>query len=318
MHLSIVIPVYNRPEEINDLLFSLREQSIDNFEVIIVEDGSTIPATSVVDQHRSYIEHIQYISIPNGGPSRARNVGAKHASGEYIIILDSDVVLPKQYLSEVVRGIGITGCDAFGGPDAAAPNFDDMQKAVNYAMTSRLTTGGIRGGRASGMETFKPRSFNMGCRRDVFMALGGFSEDMRYGEDIDFSLRLIEYGARVCLLPEAYVYHKRRVSLSSFFWQVYHSGEARIELERRHPGSTRPVHYLPAFFTLFVVLSVLSVVGSGFLLLYALSIALDSLLRGNSLGVSLLAIVTSYTQLIGYGSGFISAMFRNDNKNNRP
>lgn len=309
MLLSIIIPVYNRPEELEELLSSLVEQAFYDYEVVVVEDGSTRKSDLVIERYCSQIPAMRYVEIPNSGPSRARNVGAREALGDYLLILDSDVVLPKGYLLAVVEGIEATRADAFGGADAAAPDFSPMQQAVSYAMTSFLTTGGIRGASPDAMERFKPRSYNMGVRRSLFEELGGFSEDMRYGEDIDFSLRLEKSGAMVCLFPQAFVYHKRRVQLEQFFWQVFHSGEARIELERRHPGSTRLVHYLPAVFTVGVVLALFSIIGIAPLLLYAVLLALDAYDKSRSLEVALLAIPASFVQLIGYGSGFLRAKF---------
>lgn len=307
MLLSIIVPVYNRPYEIDELLESLTQQSEWDYEVIVVEDGSSLSCADVVEKYRKLLPSIRYMSVPNGGPSKARNIGAREAIGEYILILDSDVVLPKEYLSAVKRNIARSNADAFGGPDAASPDFSPMQQAVNFAMTSILTTGGIRGASANAMENFKPRTFNMGCKRMLFESLGGFCEEMRYGEDIDFSLRLIASGAKVCLFPEAYVYHKRRVDLEKFFMQVHHSGEARVELERRHPGSTKLVHLLPAIFTVYFVLAILSIIGSSLLVLYAFAIFIAAFISTSSLKVALLSIVTSFTQLLGYGSGYLKA-----------
>lgn len=307
MLLSIIVPVYNRPDEVRELLDSLTRQLMLDYEVIIVEDGSTLSCEREVERFRSLLPAVQYLRILNSGPSVARNRGAERASGEYLLILDSDVVLPSGYLEAVQRGIYGTRADAFGGPDAASPDFTPMQQAVNYAMTSWLTTGGIRGGSADAMEQFKPRTFNMGCRRELFLRLGGFAEDMRYGEDIDFSLRLIEAGASVRLFPDAFVYHKRRVDLSKFFMQVHHSGMARIALEARHPGSTRLVHYLPALFTMISALCLLSVVGCAPLLLYALLLLIDAKQRSGRWDVAVRAVPASFVQLWGYGSGFIRA-----------
>lgn len=307
MLLSIIVPVYNRPDEVRELLDSLTRQLMLDYEVIIVEDGSTLSCEREVERFRSLLPAVQYLRIPNSGPSVARNRGAERASGEYLLILDSDVVLPSGYLEAVQRGIYGTRADAFGGPDAASPDFTPMQQAVNYAMTSWLTTGGIRGGSADAMEQFKPRTFNMGCGRELFLRLGGFAEDMRYGEDIDFSLRLIEAGASVRLFPDAFVYHKRRVDLSKFFMQVHHSGMARIALEARHPGSTRLVHYLPALFTMISALCLLSVVGCAPLLLYALLLLVDAKQRSGRWDVAVRAVPASFVQLWGYGSGFIRA-----------
>lgn len=301
MLLSIIVPVYNRPDEVSELLESLTKQSMLDYEVVIVEDGSTITCESVVERYRSALPSVQYLRIANSGPSGARNRGAERSRGDYLLILDSDVVLPDGYLQAVQSGIYDTGADAFGGPDAASPDFSPMQQAVSYAMTSFLTTGGIRGGSADAMEQFKPRTFNMGCRRDLFRRLGGFAEDMRYGEDIDFSLRLVESGAKVRLFPEAFVYHKRRVDLRKFFMQVHHSGMARIALEARHPNSTKIVHYLPAVFTL------LSIIGSPLLCVYALALLLDAKRTSGRWDVAVRAVPASFVQLWGYGSGFIRA-----------
>ena len=240
MRYSFIIPVYNRPEELQELLESIMRQSLGDYEVIVVEDGSTRTSEEVIQRFIPQIYSLYYYQIPNGGPSRARNIGANYAKGDYIIILDSDVVLPEGYLLAVDKALSHGDIDAFGGPDTASEDFTPIQKAINYAMTSTLTTGGIRGGSADAMEQFKPRSFNLGCRRALFLQLGGFDVGMRFGEDIDFSLRLQEAGARTVLIPEAYVYHKRRVDLRRFFKQVHNSGIARDSPPRQYSSCTLP------------------------------------------------------------------------------
>ncbi len=308
MLLSIIIPVYNRPEEVRELLKSLSAQNFFDYETIVVEDGSNLRSEEIVQSFHSLIPNLHYYYIENGGPSKARNYGSQHAQGDYLLILDSDVILPEGYLKSIEEHIHLTTADAFGGPDAASPSFSPVQKAISYAMTSLLTTGGIRGGRADGMEQFKPRTFNMGCRRTIFNQLGGFDESLRYGEDIDFSLRLIAGGFKVCLFKESYVFHKRRIDLRKFFWQVYHSGMTRIELGNRHKGTTKLVHYLPALFTIGTILCILNVVPGGLLLLYALMILLHCYLKEKDWQVAILAIPASFTQLWGYGIGFISGL----------
>lgn len=218
---SVIIPVYNRPEELDELLESLCKQTYVYFEVIVVEDGSSIPAETVVERYKGRLD-IHYLAIGNSGPAIARNKGAELAKGEYLLILDSDAVLPSAWLEQIHDALKHYPVDAFGGPDRAHPSFSPVQRAINYSMTSFLTTGGIRGGRRK-LDKFYPRSFNMGVKRDVFRKIGGFA-DMRYGEDIDFSLRLVEAGFRVRLFPAAWVYHKRRTDFASFFNQVRHSG----------------------------------------------------------------------------------------------
>lgn len=309
MRYSLIIPVYNRPDEVRELLESLTHQTYSHpYEVILVEDGSSLRSADVVDEYRNMLPEVQYIDVPNGGPSKARNLGASSASGEYLIILDSDVVLPPGYLTAVDQALASGGVDAFGGPDAASDDFSDVQKAINYAMTSPLTTGGIRGGKAQGMEKFKPRSFNLGCRRELYLQLHGFNESMRFGEDIDFSLRLIEEGAHVILVPEAYVYHKRRVDFRKFYKQVHNSGIARIHLETRHPGSTRIVHLLPAAFVIGTIIALCLRIGRWALIALIALWLLDAHFRAKlSWRVSFLAVLACFVQLWGYGLGFLRA-----------
>lgn len=313
MRFSIIIPVYNRPDELDELLAGLAvQEGVHDFEAVIVEDGSVRKSDEVVARYGQRIP-IRYIVVPNGGPARARNIGASCAQGDYLLILDSDVVLPKGFLNAVEAGLRTDPCDAWGGPDAAGEGFDAIQRAISYTMTSFLTTGGIRGGKKS-MEKFKPRSFNLGCKREVYEALGGFTESMRFGEDIDFSLRLFAKGYRVRLYPECFVYHKRRVSLKSFFKQVHNSGRARIDLGLRHPGSTKAVHWLPAVFTLGMAATVLLAFFFWWAwlipLAFSIIILLDALRSTASLRVALRAVPAAWIQLTGYGSGFLYAFIR--------
>ena len=343
MKYSLIIPVFNRPDEVDELLASLAAQTLRDFEVVIVEDGSEVACEDVVRRHAGRLS-VKYYRKENGGPGPARNYGAARSGGEYLIVLDSDCVLPPGYLQAVDDGLRADPCEAFGGPDRAHASFTPVQKAISYSMTSFLTTGGIRGGRRK-LDRFYPRSFNMGLSAALWRRLGGFSP-MRFGEDIDLSLRIYESGARCRLFPEAWVWHKRRTDLRKFFRQVFNSGMARINLWKRHPGSLRPVHVLPALFTLGVgalglvflaglVLLVLGLVvglggatgcnmglvvawGGGVLmalalaplLLYAALILVDSALRNRSLRVGLLSVPASLVQLTGYGLGFLCAWWQ--------
>jgi len=232
MKYSFIVPVFNRPDEVDELLRSLCEQTFTDFEVVIVEDGSQVPCKDVVEKYADRLP-VRYFAKDNSGPGQTRNYGVERAEGDYVLILDSDVVVPSGYLQAVQDELEREDCDAFGGPDRAHDDFTPMQKAINYAMTSFFTTGGIRGGKKK-LDKFYPRSFNMGVRREVYNRLGGFSE-MRFGEDIDFSTRLFEQGCRVRLFPEAWVWHKRRTDLKKFFKQVHNSGIARINLEKPPP-----------------------------------------------------------------------------------
>ena len=294
MRYSVIIPVYNRPDEVDELLQSLTVQHFKGFEVVVVEDGSSIPCKGVVDRYADRL-NIKYFSKPNSGPGQTRNYGAERSEGEYLIILDSDVILPEGYFDAVEKELPTSPADAFGGPDRAHDSFTDIQKAINYSMTSFFTTGGIRGGKKK-MDKFYPRSFNMGVRRAVYEALGGFSK-MRFGEDIDFSIRIFKNGYTCRLFPDAWVYHKRRTDLKKFFKQVHNSGIARINLYKKYPESLKLVHLLPAAFTLGVALLL---VGGLFcpysllpILFYALLVCVDSACCNHSLRIGVYSIATT-------------------------
>ena len=308
---SVIIPVYNRPDEVDELLQSLTAQTFKDFEVLVVEDGSTVPCREVADRYREQLD-VHYYEKANSGPGQTRNYGAERSRGEYLIILDSDCILPPGYFEAVERELRTNPADAFGGPDRAHESFTDIQKAINYSMTSFFTTGGIRGGRKK-MDKFYPRSFNMGVRREVYAALGGFSR-MRFGEDIDFSIRIFRGGYRCRLFPDAWVYHKRRTDLKKFFKQVHNSGIARINLYKKYPDSLKLVHLLPALFTLGTVVLLIGSLWCLYallpLLLYALLVCIDSAVQNHSLRIGFYSIAAAYIQLIGYGTGFWRAWWR--------
>ncbi len=309
MQFSIIIPVYNRPQEVDELLESLCLQTLKDFEVIVVEDGSSETCEDICEKYTQRLD-LHYYFKPNSGPGPSRNYGAERSRGEYLIILDSDVIVPENYLQIVLDELSTEPVDAFGGPDKAHPSFTPIQKAINYSMTSFFTTGGIRGGDKK-LDKFYPRSFNLGIRKDVYEALGGFAP-MRYGEDIDLSTRIFKGGYSCRLFPEAFVYHKRRVKFSSFFRQVKHSGNARIVLKKKYPDTFKLVHLLPAAFVCGnILLVLLAIFQSWFWLLpiglYIILVFIDSLLKNKDLKVAALSIIASYCQLFGYGKGFIES-----------
>ncbi len=327
MKYSIIVPVFNRPDEVDELLESLSNQTLKDFEVIIVEDGSTKTCKDVCDKYADILV-LHYYAKENSGPGQSRNYGAERASGDYLLILDSDVVLHEGYIQAVEDSLKETPAEAFGGPDAAHPSFTPVQKAISYSMTSFFTTGGIRGGKTK-LDKFYPRSFNMGIRRDVYLQLRGFSK-MRFGEDIDFSYRIVEAGYQPRLFPEAWVWHKRRTDFRKFFRQVYNSGIARINLEKRHPGTMKLVHLLPTVFTVGVIgLILISAVGRLLMyycgndqwrwlcllpwlpiIIYSILILTDSTIRNKSLKVGLLSVPAAFVQLMGYGLGFIESWWK--------
>ena len=303
--------MYNRPDEVDELLQSLVSQSLKDFEVIVVEDGSSVPCEDVVNKYRDKLD-VHYYSKPNSGPGQTRNYGAERSKGEFLLILDSDCILPEGYLQAIEDELHREEADAFGGPDRAHDSFTRVQKAINYAMTSFFTTGGIRGGKKK-MDKFYPRSFNMGVRAEAYRALGGFS-NMRFGEDIDFSIRIFKAGYRCRLFPEAWVWHKRRTDLKKFFKQVHNSGIARINLYKKYPESLKLVHLLPAVFTVGVVFlllcSLLCVWSLLPLALFVLIVFIDASLSNKSVVIGILSVVASFIQLTGYGTGFLRAWWK--------
>ena len=311
MRYSVIIPVYNRPDEVDELLQSLVSQSLKDFEVIVVEDGSSVPCEDVVNKYRDKLD-VHYYSKPNSGPGQTRNYGAERSKGEFLLILDSDCILPEGYLQAIEDELHREEADAFGGPDRAHDSFTRVQKAINYAMTSFFTTGGIRGGKKK-MDKFYPRSFNMGVRAEAYRALGGFS-NMRFGEDIDFSIRIFKAGYRCRLFPEAWVWHKRRTDLYKFFKQVHNSGIARINLYKKYPESLKLVHLLPAVFTVGVVFlllcSLLCVWSLLPLALFVFIVFIDASLSNKSVVIGILSVVASFIQLTGYGTGFLRAWWK--------
>ena len=347
MKYSIIVPVYNRPDEVDELLESLCSQTLKDFEVVVVEDGSKIPCKDVCDKYAGILA-LQYFFKENSGPGQSRNYGVERARGEYVVIVDSDAVTPPGFMQAIDDELSRQPSDAWGGPDAAHESFTNIQKAISYAMTSFFTTGGIRGGKKQLDKKFYPRSFNLGVRREVYQQLGGFTTERfskmaLYGEDIDISLRIYKGGYSCRLFPEAWLWHKRRTDFRKFWRQVYNSGYARINLWRKYPEALKPVHALPAVFTVGVagllLLFALGVAmycygewldscdlrptdnmhqGVGFvfcvlslipLILYSVLIFLDSTIRNKSVTVGLISIPAAFIQLIGYGVGFIESLF---------
>lgn len=312
---SIIVPVYNRRDEIADLLESLEAQTDSGFEIIIVEDGSTEPCLDAVEYPGGYLAvsghdalQIKYFRKSNEGRSIARNYGMDRAVGDYFVFVDSDCILPPDYIARLRAALREHPVDCFGGPDAAHESFTRTQKAINYAMTSLLTTGGIRGRKVS-MEKFTPRTFNMGFSLEVYERVGGFRE--MFSEDIDMSTRIRLEGFDITLFPEVLVYHKRRGNLAKFWRQVHVFGMSRITLELLYPGSMKLVHWLPAVFT---VGAALLIIGSIFwhwllipLALYLVALWIGALLAERSLSIACLGVAASLVQLLGYGTGFIKA-----------
>ena len=309
---SIIIPVYNRPNEIDELLESLTKQDFsDDFEVLIIEDGSENSSEKFFEKYNNQL-NLKYFFKENSGAGASRNFGMQKASGNYFIIIDSDVILPTQYISEVKKGLESNYTDAFGGPDAAHSSFIGLQKAINYAMTSLLTTGGIRG-KKQAVGKFQPRSFNLGLSKKAFEKTQGFSK-MKTGEDIDLTFRLWENNFKTQLIEKAFVYHKRRSSLTQFFKQTFGFGTARPILNKRYPKTAKLTYWFPSLFIIGIDVSIiLAIFGYNQILyfygLYFLLIFLDSLFQNKNLYVAFLSVLTSLTQFFGYGLGFLKSIF---------
>jgi len=311
MKFSIVIPVYNRPEEVRELLESLTLQTYKDFEVIIVEDGSIEKCEEVVKQFATKLSVFYYYKI-NEGRSIARNFGISKATTDYFIIFDSDCIIPEEYLSVVNEYMQKNPVDCFGGPDNAHPDFTPIQKAISYSMTSFLTTGGLRGS-SKKVTKFYPRSFNMGFNRKVWEATGGFP-NIPLAEDIDLSFKIEKLGFKIALIEKAFVYHKRRTNFKQFFKQVNRFGIGRIDMYKKYPESLKLTHFLPAFFTLFSILALLTAFVFPLLLfvliLYLSILFMDAATKYNSLTMGFLAVVATLVQMVGYGTGFIKAFVK--------
>ena len=305
---SVIVPVYNRIGEVEDLLKSLAEQSCKDFEVVLVEDGSTERCDQVARKYAEKVD-VKYFYKENEGRSIARNYGLERAQGDYFVFFDSDCVIPPDYFATLSRCLDENPLDCFGGPDAAHDSFTDMQKAINFSMTAFLTTGGIRGGRVQ-LEKFVPRTFNMGYSRKVWETVGGFRE--MFSEDIDMSTRVRKAGFSIGLVREAYVYHKRRVNLRLFARQIYVFGMSRITLYQLYPESLKVVHWLPAVFVLgttaMILLSIFwNVWAIAPLVAYLLALFATALASTRSLKIACMGVVAAIVQLGGYGIGFLKA-----------
>ncbi len=304
---SIIVPVYNRPDEVRELMASLAAQTDKGFEAVIVEDGSTITCKAEAEAFASEVA-LQYFYKDNEGRSPARNYGMDHARGNYFVFVDSDCILPPDYIEKLRTALSERWCDCFGGPDDAHSSFTDTQKAINFAMTAFLTTGGIRGGKVQ-MEKFVPRTFNMGFSRQVYESVGGFRE--MFSEDIDMSTRIRLAGYSPELKRSVKVYHKRRGSLAKFWRQVHVFGMSRITLQLLYPGSMKAVHWAPA---LFVIGATAMIIGAFFnplwllpLAAYLLALWTSAIISTHSLKVGTMAVAASMVQLWGYGTGFLRA-----------
>ncbi|WP_432713466.1 glycosyltransferase [Pedobacter sp.] len=310
MFFSIIIPLYNRPQEIDELLATLTKQTYTQFEVLVIEDGSVNDAKAIVERYANQLD-VRYFFKPNEGQGFTRNFGFERAKGDYFVIFDSDCLIPADYLETVKDFLFEHDLDAYGGPDAAHESFTPVQKAISYAMTSPFTTGGIRGNKKH-IGTFHPRSFNMGVSREVWEKVGGFILT-RLGEDIEYSIRIHENGFKIGLIPGAKVYHKRRTSFGQFYKQLHFFGRARINIYKHFPAELKLVHFFPAIFTLGLIFTLLlnvlypplAYICNAIILIYFGMIFSHSLSVNKSIKVAYLSVVAAFIQLTAYGLGFI-------------
>lgn len=319
---SIIIPLYNRPQEIDELLFTLVQQDYEKFEVLVIEDGSTIDAKSIVESYQDRLDLHYYVKT-NEGQGFARNFGFERAKGDYFIVFDSDCLIPPNYLKIVNGYLAEHLLDAYGGPDAAHKSFTPVQKAISYSMTSFLTTGGIRGNKTH-VGQFHPRSFNMGVARKVWQTVGGYILT-RLGEDIEYSIRIHNAGFKIGLIPDALVYHKRRTDFTQFYKQLHFFGRARINIYKHFPSELKLVHFFPAIFTIFFGLTIAFNLLEVFLVVrfsmirqwcnfllavYILLLFFHGWYTTKSLKVAFLGVMAAFIQLIAYGMGFIQDFWK--------
>ncbi|RXK52192.1 glycosyltransferase [Aquirufa rosea] len=313
---SVIIPVYNRPQELDELLACLSNQSYNTFEILVIEDGSSISSKKVAEKYQDKLQ-IHYFFKENAGQGFARNYAFERAKGDFFIILDSDALVESSYLEEVNLGIKEKNLDLFGGPDKDHPSFSPIQKAISFSMTSLFTTGGIRGKEKNVGGQFHPRSFNMGISRKVWEATKGF-KITRMGEDIEFSIRSLSLGFKSALLPKAFIYHKRRTDFSQFYKQLHFFGRARINISRFYPNELKWVHFFPACYLIGLFISLLSLIvipSIGkimglMVLLYWFAIFIDAIFQSKSLKIGILGLIAANIQLIAYGQGFLEEAWK--------
>jgi glycosyltransferase involved in cell wall biosynthesis len=318
---SIIVPVYNRPNEVEELLDSLSKQDYkESFEIVIVEDGSTERSDTIVEKYKKQLK-LSYYYKTNSGPGDSRNYGMKKAKGNYFLIFDSDCVIPSQYLSEVAKGLNKYYTACFGGPDNAMASFSPLQKAINYSMTSFLTTGGIRG-KSEKLHKFQPRSFNMGISKKAFETTNGFAQ-IHPGEDPDLTIRLWNANFKTQLLSKAFVYHKRRISWSKFKTQVNKFGQVRPILDKWHPETAKLTYWFPSLFIFGLLLALVLILFKwyiGLLLysLYYLILFVDSSIKNKSIYIGFLSLLALTIQFYGYGIGFIKSKIKLAFSNKNP
>ncbi|MEW7290460.1 glycosyltransferase [Aquimarina sp. 2304DJ70-9] len=312
MYFSFIVPVYNRPNEIDELLESMMAMDYAKpYEIVIIEDGSSDTSEHVVKEYKDELS-ISYYQKLNTGPGDSRNYGMRKAKGDFFIILDSDVILPKNYLSKVDDFLSKNFVHCYGGPDDAHKNFTNLQKAISYSMTSYLTTGGIRG-RKNTLGKFQPRSFNMGLSKEAFLASEGFG-NIHPGEDPDLTIRLWKLGYNTALIPDAKVFHKRRISWKKFYTQVNKFGLVRPILNQWHPETAKITYWFPTLFLLYIVFSVISVVFGlwyfiAFLGIYFLLIFLGATITFRNISIGVQSILAVLIQFYGYGKGFLKSYY---------
>ncbi|MFU8813399.1 MAG: glycosyltransferase [Balneolaceae bacterium] len=311
MRYSVVIPVYNRPDEVDELLDSLTRQTYTSFEVLIVEDGSTKSCEEVVSRYTHRLD-IRYFEKENSGQGFSRNFGFDRCRGDFFVVFDSDCIIPPHYFDAVNEAMENEAFDCWGGPDRAHTSFSTVQKAINYAMTSLFTTGGIRG-RKKRIDVFHPRSFNMGISRNVYEQTGGYAIT-RMGEDLEFSIRIMKQGFKAIYIHDAYVYHKRRTDLRQFARQLHFFGRARINIQRFHPEELKMIHFFPILFLMGLLslpfLSIFSAtlftIGAGAYALFALLLFADAFRMEGNITIAALSVAAGFIQLSAYGIGFFS------------
>lgn len=312
MKYSLIVPVYNRREEIDELLESLTTQKHNDFEVVVVEDGSTEKCDEVIYKYQDKL-NIQYFYKENSGPGASRNFGMSKAKGDWFVIFDSDCLIPDHYLTAVDDYLENKSIDTYGGPDKAHESFTNTQKAIDWAMTSYVTTGGIRGSEKS-LDDYQPRSFNMGIKREVFDNVGGYGK-IWPGEDPDLSFRIKKAGYSVGFIKDAYVYHKRRIDFKKFMQQVYKFGVVRNILSKWHVGTGKLVYAFPTLFLIgSITCLILGLVVSWHFVLPILLIVvvmfIEALITRKSLNIALLAVPAAFIQLGGYGYGYLKSFIK--------
>ena len=238
--ISIIVPVYNSAKTIRQCLNSLCDLDYPSYEIIVVDDGSTDNTARIC---RSYSQ-VTLILTPNGGPSRARNIGVQKATGHYVAFTDGDCTVHKRWLLELQKGFSEELVAGVGGNQISPP--DETPFGINVQDTFALlgfATSYMKNPARTTQTSHNP-SCNSAYRKTIFEMIEGFDESLWPGEDVDLDRKLIKRNFTLVRTPAAIVKHYRPQSFKALGSMMQRYGGSAFHLFSRH-GFFRPLQYLP-------------------------------------------------------------------------